>query len=65
MRRAIATTIARLVRAPQEARHLWVALQPRHQAAGQGGLSRRLLIPQDPLLHQAGLVPGNAVLDKA
>ena len=49
----------------QEARHLWVALQPRHQTAGQSGLSRRLLIPQDPLLHQAGLVPGNAVLDKA
>jgi hypothetical protein len=48
----------------QETRHLWVALQPRHQAAGQGGLGRRQLFLQAPLLNQARLISSDAVLSK-
>ncbi len=48
-----------------DARHLWVRLQPGHQTAGQSGPRLRQLLLQGPLLHQAGLVPGDAVLDKA
>jgi hypothetical protein len=48
-----------------DARHLWISLQTRNQTAGQSGLGRRQLLLQGPLLYQAGLVPGDAVLDKA
>jgi hypothetical protein len=47
-----------------DARHLWVRLQSSHQTAGQGGPRLRQLLLQGPLLHQAGLIPGNAVLNK-
>ncbi len=47
-----------------DARHLWISLQARDQTAGQSGLGRRQLLLQGPLFYQAGLVPGDAVLNK-
>ncbi len=47
-----------------DARHLWISLQARDQTAGQSGLGHRQLLLQGPLLYQAGLVPGDAVLNK-
>jgi hypothetical protein len=47
-----------------DARHLWISLQACDQTAGQGGLGRRQLLLQGPLLYQAGLIPSDAVLNK-
>jgi hypothetical protein len=47
----------------QEARHFWVSLQPRDQTAGQSGPRVRQLLLQGSLLHQAGLISGDAVLN--
>ncbi len=47
-----------------DARHLRISLQSSHQAAGQGGPRLRQLLLQGPLLNQAGLIPGDAVLSK-
>jgi hypothetical protein len=47
-----------------DARHLRVRLQPRNQTTGQGGLGRRQLLLQGPLLYQAGLISSDAVLNK-
>ncbi len=49
---------------PHDARHLWISLQARDQTAGQSGLGRRQLLLQAPLLHQAGFIPSDAVLNK-
>jgi hypothetical protein len=47
-----------------DSRHLGVSLQTCNQAAGQSGPRIGQLFLQGPLLYQAGLIPGDAVLSK-